>query len=225
MEELTKTLSGAYDPLTGPEASAYRTSAEANRKDAIAQTRRGAAMRREFSSTGAVREEGRVNTATANALNTTLAGLYSKDRQNRIGASSNALNLGKFESEEDLRKAQNLQSLGGLARSNEISNIQNIYNEFIRQRNEQGTAQTQALGASNQGNPIYGQTSYDKPTAFGQVAKIVGPALLGLATGGIGGLAGLGAGAGAGIGGLGAMFSNAKNTNLMNMFNAPGGKI
>ena len=206
-----KTLSGAYDPLSGPEYKDTRTEMQRNQDRAIDVARRGQGIRRSFNSTGALRQEGDIVTDTTNRINSVLATLAGTERQNKLNTAADALSLGQYETQEPLQKAQAAQQYGGLERIINAGNLEAMYNEWTRQETAKEQALSASLAASNAGQPIYGQTSVQQPGIFQQLLGAAVPALA------------YGAGAGMLSNGASGLFSNyfakPSTTGIPNLYN------
>lgn len=187
---ILSTARGDFDPITSPSFKAFRAEADRTKKRAIDDARRGAAIRKDFRSTGSQRVEGDILTDIANRTNTVLADLFNAERDRQISAAGKSLEIGEFELGEPLRKSKASQELGALSRINRIANLEREYQAFLNQRSEQLAALSAAGTASNQGQPQLGVDSVREPTVLGSLLKPLASGV-GFALGG-------GAGAGAG---------------------------
>ena len=178
--EITDTLSGdKYDPATGQYYKATRAAMDLSTQQAIDAARRGQAARGAFRSSGGLREEGDILTQS-NILNQKLlAELAERERERRSTAGTQALQLAEFEQKEPLSKAQYAQQFGALQRENEIANLTREYNKWKSQREELMSAFVSAGQASNQGQPVYGKTSYETTERTG-AGKLLDVAATGL---------------------------------------------
>ncbi|MFH2013696.1 MAG: hypothetical protein ABIJ17_01875 [Patescibacteria group bacterium] len=206
-------LSGGFDPTTSPTYQAYRTETAREQQKAIDEARRGQAIRGAFRSSGGLRQEGDIITDITNRRNTLLAQLQEAERQRQTQAATTALGLGEYEFGLPATQAATAQQLGSLERLNQVANLEREYQKYLNQRQEQMTALGYAGQASNQGQPVYGTTSYSQPTLLGSLAgSFAGGLGMGLGSGSL-----LGGSSSSGGGGLNILNSGGLSSIMSGM--------
>jgi len=185
-EELTKTLTGGYEPATSDYYQAFRTNLlrELQKaKDRLAASTSGRDL---YYGGGRVQEERQLEeTALAN-LAQTMAGLSEAERSRRLTAVPLAQSILGFGETAPIARITAAEQLGALPRLIEQTGLSAEYEEWIRQLQDLGLPLETAIDLAKY-KPEYYTQAY-APSEFSQVASSLGPLL-----GGIGGIGGLGA--------------------------------
>jgi len=128
--EIQKTLSGDYDPSTSPYYQAVKAEASRNlgvQNKQIADNAAGGGM---YYSGARLKAQADASQKTTQALDTTLAGLAEKERQNRLAAVPLALQADQYGTNADAKKAQVLQVLGALPRELQQALLDATYQQW-----------------------------------------------------------------------------------------------
>jgi len=136
--EIKKTLTGGYNPATSDFYQATRQGAMREQESAIDALRRSQGYRGTFFQDTGVREEGKVREGTANYLQQLLGSMGEKERQNRLAAVPQAMNLEQYAQGAPLAKAAAGMSLGSLPRLIEQGDLEARYQDFLRKQTELG---------------------------------------------------------------------------------------
>ena len=185
--EIAKTLQSKYDPSESPYYQAMKAAAERNRTEALKMIDEDAGARgQRFSG---ARDELRKDAIVENANNMDrlLGEMTLQERQNRLAAVPQALQIASNQVGLPLTAAQGLQTTGEYDRNLEAARQQAIYNHWM-QANYNWPMNIGQLGVSMQGPPIYGMGGYtpSTPSPFSQMMGIASP-IIGGWLGGIGG--------------------------------------
>lgn len=130
-DEIKKTLSGDYDPSTSPYYQAVKAEAEKN----LTQTNKNIADQstggRRYFSGARLKAQADASRDVNMNLNTTLAGLSEKERQNRLSAVPVAAALDEQATNAAAKKAMNLQAIGALPRELQQALMDAAYQEWM----------------------------------------------------------------------------------------------
>lgn len=172
--ELKKTLEGGYNPFTSPEYKPFKEGAMFELEDTIDKLRRGQGYRGTFFQDSAVREEGRARQATQNYLQQILAGMSERERERKLGAVPQMMELEKYKGQVPLQKATAASSLGALPRLIEQADLETRYKDFLRKQGELAEVPKTLQGVY--GTPIsYGVKSYETASPFERIMGAVAP--------------------------------------------------
>lgn len=172
--EITKTLSGGYDPYTSPEYNAMKKGASLEMQDTLDAARRGQASRGTFFQSTGIQEENKIRNKTLNTLDQILAGMSERERERKLNAVPTAINLETYANNQPLQKAQAGMTLGSLPRLIEQADYEAKYQDFVRQQQE--LSAVPGVAAQNFGTGInYGVKSYETPSAFERIMGTVAP--------------------------------------------------
>jgi hypothetical protein len=172
--EIQKTLTDQYNPWTSPEYAAMKKGANLDLQDAISTARRGQGARGTYFQDTGVREENKLIGKTQNYLDQLLSSMSMQERQNKLNAVPQAMQLEQYAQGAPLAKASAGMTLGSLPRLIEQSDLESKYNDFLRKQ----TALSGAVGA-NQGvlstSMGYGAKSYETSSPFERIMGSVSP--------------------------------------------------
>ena len=135
-DELTKTFTGGYDPSTSPFYKATRDAAMIERQDALNKQNQGLGARGKYFSSEALNENQQLNTRTTNFLNQTLTAMAEKERQNRLNAVPQAINLDTAQTKAGIAPIAAATTFGAIPREVAQADLEKQYQEFVRQREE-----------------------------------------------------------------------------------------
>lgn len=166
-DEVSRTLTGGYDPATSDYYSATRREAELNRGDAINQTRRDLASRGKFFSSERMFNEGDINARTSSFLNKTLVDEAARERQRKIDILPQAREINNAIVNAPALKAQLGTQIGALPRLVQNLDMEKQYQDFLRVRQEKqlpvniaaGSVGPQSYGPG--GTSTYPNQNYD----------------------------------------------------------------
>lgn len=173
--EITKTLSGGYDPYTSPEYSAMKKGANLDLQEQIDAARRSQGARGSFFQSTGIQEENKLRQKTLNYLDQVLGNMSMQERQNKLNAVPTAINLESYANNQPLAKAQAASTLGSLPRLIEQADYEAKYQDFVRQQNE--LSAVPGVASQNFGTSInYGAKTVETPSAFERIMNTLAPA-------------------------------------------------
>lgn len=176
---LTKTINGSYDPNTNPQYQAYAAGANRTNDLAVKNANADFGSRGNFFSTAAVNKIGDINAQTAIGLNQTSADLMNQERTRQAGAIAPATSLAQYISGIPLQKAAAGLQYGALPQQLDQQNLEDQYQDFIRQQGQVQTALGGGVSNTNvtQGYPLptlQQNTGAQTGQMFGQIAGLIG---------------------------------------------------
>jgi len=157
--EVKKTLTGGYDPTTSPYYQAMKAESAKNLGDTLEGISSDAAGGGRYWTGARLGEQGEARTTAGNALNTILGQLSESERNRMMTASQQAQSLGTEQTEQPLKVATALQSLGSLDRNLAQAQNEATYNEWLRQQNYPLQTASLAQGLATY-SPTMQQTGY-----------------------------------------------------------------
>lgn len=139
---LNDTLQGKFaDPATSPYIKAMQKVFQNNLNDQITQERGARGARGSYFTSAAVDSENKLRGRSLDNLNSIIGQFIQNERGNMLNATDKATELDKFKNLTlPLAKVSASQSYGGLTRLIEQSNLESQYQDYLRQRKEQGSA-------------------------------------------------------------------------------------
>lgn len=156
-DELTKTLSGDYDPVSGQYYQAYRNAVMNELQESKDRLASRTSASDQFFGGGRIETEGELEEDAMGSLAQELGRLFEAERTNRLGAASTAAGLAMASQESDLQRIEAGQTLGALPRQLEQAEYDAEYQEWLRSLND--------LGISL--DTYVGMTTYQPPMAVG----------------------------------------------------------
>jgi hypothetical protein len=159
-----------------------------NTKDAIDASRRAAGSRGGYFSSGAMKDEANITERSLNNLNAIVGQFVQGERNNMLNAATTAQNMDQYGNlTAPLAQVQASQTLGGLSRTLEQSDLERKYQEFLRQRDEMAMP-VSAAGSLYGTNTNYGLKSFTGPSTeqnstMGNILGIIGKLNLGSLSG------------------------------------------
>jgi len=168
-EELKKTLTEQYDPTTSGYYQAVKAESARNLAQSHQQISDQAAGGGRYWSGARLAEQGDASTDSAIAMNKLLYGMQEDERGRRLQAAPLAAQIGQYEEQRPLNKAQALQQFGGLERTLDQARNEAIYNEWLRATQEY-PLQIAQLGAGMQKEPYYAAKQAD-PSTWQKILK------------------------------------------------------
>jgi len=163
-EEISKTLSGGYDPTTSPYYQAVKAEAARNLGDVQEDISSRAAGGGRYWSGARLGEQQEASTDVALGLNRLLGELSETERERKFRAAPLAGEFAKYEEEFPLRQAGALQTFGSLPRLIQQARDEAVYREWLRATQEYPLNVGQ-LAAGVQQEPYYAQVGY-QPSRF-----------------------------------------------------------
>lgn len=163
-DEIAKFLnSTAYDP-NDPNGlySNYKKTSEMNAKDSLAKLKQNLSFNKNLAGSDTVNQFGDFEHRNVQDLNNALAAFQDQYIQRRLGAIPLALQAGQAEEGINQGRISAAYQYGGLERSLQNLLADKQYQEFIRQRGEQGM-QLQALQSVAGSNTNWGVPSVSMP--------------------------------------------------------------
>ena len=210
--EISKTLTGQYDPSSSPYYQAMKAASARNLEETQKNIGSAAAGGGRYWGGARLGAQGEAATERNLGMDALLGQLASQERQNRLNILPQAMQLGQYMEQDPLRKATAMQSLGALPRNIAQAANDAAYQQWMQEQYEY-PMQIGQLAAGVQKEPTYLQ-SPGSPSPFSQIAPLLGTVALGAMTGGLG----LGAGA-AGAGGSTALSSLGPYGSMMTSMN------
>lgn len=136
-DEISKTLTGGYDPYTSPFYKSLRTGAMQEQQDAQNTLNAQLGSRNKFFSSEALKENRELGTRTTNFLDQILGTLSQQERQNRLDVIPQALAVDKAVTQAPIAKIAAGTTFGALPRQLEQADLEREYQAFLNQRGEQ----------------------------------------------------------------------------------------
>jgi len=134
--EITKTLTGDYDPSTSQFYKATRDAAMTERQDALNTQNQGLGARNKYFSSEALNEGQQLNTRTTNFLQQTLGAMSEKERMNRLNAVPMAQSLDKARTAAQIAPIAAATTFGAIPRELEQKDYERQYQAWLNQRTE-----------------------------------------------------------------------------------------
>ncbi len=176
-QEVSKTLTGGYDPTTSLYYKAMRDAAAYNLKDTLGNIADISAGGNRYWSGARARLQQRAITESENNLNRILGNLALQERQNRLAELPYAMQMGRIEEMLPIQRAQYLLDVGDLQRQLEAQRLDDIYRRWLFQNLQWPQTWTQLGLGMIQGEPISIQNIVHRgsPSLFSRIASpIVG---------------------------------------------------
>jgi hypothetical protein len=168
-EELRKTMANEYDPTTSPYYQVVKAESAHNLGLAQQQIADQAAGGGRYWSGARLKEQGNASNEAALAMNKLIYGMAENERGNRLQAVPLAAQIGQYEEQQPLAKAQALQSLGSLNRAIQQARDEAIYNEWLRSTQEY-PLQIASMGSGLSREPYYSVNTNQKPNIWSTLA-------------------------------------------------------
>lgn len=179
-KQVLDTLGGEFDPLKSEKFRALRELAEQQRQEGFEAINRQTAGRNNFFSSERIREIGDVAQNTTNALNFALAELASDERDRQIEVLNDALAIDADFTKAPLKKVAAALSFGALPRALNQAELEAVYQDFLRIREEKSLPATLAAGGTSNQRLL---TVANQPTQGGSAfLDFLGPILQSSAT-------------------------------------------
>ncbi len=134
--EIKKTMTGGYDPTSSPYYQAVKAEASRNLNLAQQDIASNAAGAGRYWSGARLKEQGGASNDAAIAMNKLLYGMQETERNKISSMVPIAAQLGQYQEQQPLQKAQALQSLGSLNRVLQQARDEAVYNEWLRATQE-----------------------------------------------------------------------------------------
>jgi hypothetical protein len=175
LDELRKTLSGDYDPLTGAQYQGYRDASQMEEESAANKVAGRASATGTYGFSGALTGEGMVRRGFTADRQNYLGGLKNQERNRQLSAAGMLPETSDYASAEPLRKTAAASTYGALPR--EIEQNENLakYNQIMQAIMFPYTTQANIAQVLATLQPI-GSTSYKEPSDFdktGSIAEII----------------------------------------------------
>lgn len=180
-DQITKTMSGEYDPTTSGYYQAVKAESARNLAEAQKSIADNAAGGGRYWGGARLKEQGNAANDAAIAMNKELYGMQETERERMLNAVPMAMQLGQNQENAALNKTGALQTYGGIERNIGDANKQAVYNEWVAS-NRDYPLQVAQTAAGVQQAPTYAQNQY-QASPFERFA-------MPLATAAIGGWAG-----------------------------------
>jgi len=178
-KEISKTLSGDYDPTTSPYYQAVKAESANLLREHQSNIADISASKGRYHTGARVAEQSRAGTEITQALTTLLGSLAEKERERKLAAATTAQNMGIYEEQTPLRKTVALQEFGGLERIIEQARNEAMYREWLRV-NQDYPLNIGQLAAGVQQAPLYAEKGYD-PSGFAKMLGTFGKSFAGKA--------------------------------------------
>ncbi len=162
-DEIMKTLGGTYkDVGESPWIKALTQLSGRNLETAISESRRGAGARGSFFSTGAMSDEEKLREGSTMNLDEIIGRFIESERGRQFQAVPRALQLEEYgKATAPLKQIGASQVYGGLERTIDMANYENLYQDYLRQRKEMVLPLQTAQGLAG-GTPFI--SKYTEPT-------------------------------------------------------------
>lgn len=153
--QISDTLAGKYaDPNQSPYIQAMTKIAQNQLNDQITQERGQRGARGTYYTTAGVNAEDLLRGRTLDNLQGVIGNFAQNERQNQLGAASTAQQLDQYKNMTvPLQKIAAGQTYGSLTRTIQQANLESQYQDYLRQRTEQGnnvnTATSLAINQPN----------------------------------------------------------------------------
>lgn len=146
-DEILKTLQGeAYDPGSGPYYKAYRNQIMRELEEAKDRLAARASAGDKFFGGGRIATEGEMEESALGQLAVTLGGMAERERERRLGAVPQALELTRYEEAAPVARMATAFQFGQLPRLIEQAEMDAEYQEWIRALSDLGIALDTATG-------------------------------------------------------------------------------
>ena len=163
-DEIKKTLSGDYDPSTSPYYQAVKAEAEKNLVQTNKDIADASSGGRRYFSGARLKAQADASRDVNLGLNTTLASLAEKERQNRLSVVPVAADIDKQATDAEAKKALNLQSIGALPRELQQALMDAAYQEWLAANYDYPLNIAQISSGLAAREPIFMQGGYTTPT-------------------------------------------------------------
>lgn len=135
-QELQNTLQGNYDPNTSQYYQGVRQQADINLQDTLNKYAQNQFLKGNLRSTASDTGQARILAENTANLNQILGNLALQERQNRLGAVNQALNMGQYQSGEALNSLNALQSVSDYLTQQQQKEKDFAYQEWLRQQQQ-----------------------------------------------------------------------------------------
>lgn len=227
--ELSKTVTGGYNPETSPAYQGYRTTSQLEENEAVNALRRRLQLGGLPASTPALGQEGKVRQGYSGMRLEKLGDLITQERNRQMAATTPLASLSTQVSEQPLKQAGAAEAFGAIPREIETQQEQAIWDALVATLTAPYTYQAPVAGTIlNEPRYTYINPQQSSSGAGGGIGSLLGqilPSILGggSSAGAGAGLAALGAGAGAA--GAGALSEEGIQLALMSLMMACDEKI
>ncbi len=169
--EISKTLTGQYDPSSSPYYQAMKAASARNLEETQRNIGSAAAGGGRYWGGARLGAQGEAATERNLGMDALLGQLAETERQRRIDILPQAMQMGQYMQEDPLRKATNMQALGALPRN--ISQAANdaAYQQWMQEQ-YQYPMDIGQLAAGIQQPPLYAQESKQPGTGWGMLGEI-----------------------------------------------------
>lgn len=162
--QLQSTLNDNYDPYNSQYYKAYRDQSMANLEEAQNLARQSANVGGMLRSSGRLNTENKLIGSTTRDLNSILAGMYEKERMNKLAAVDPAFQMSQYEEGAPLRTAEAVMGVGGYQTQQKQAGLDRLYQDYL---NSIGMEQNAAQTLANPGTYNYYQPTYStQPSIF-----------------------------------------------------------
>lgn len=178
-QQLMDTLGGKYlDPNTNPLIQSLTKLSGQNLSDSITQARGQAGARGNYFSTSAMNQESQLRERSQNYLDTVIGGLLNTERGRQFSAIPYAQSYDQYANQTaPLAQVGASQTFGSLERTLEQSNLDKMYQDYVRQRGEQ--SQVPGIATSlYRSDPQMTQSS-GEPSSMNNILKMISQLNLG----------------------------------------------
>ena len=148
--EISKTLTGGYDPYTSDFYKSARSAAMLEQGDAQKSLDAQVGARGKYFSSEALNENQQLQTRTTNYLQNILGNLSQNERQNRLAVIPQALATNQAITSAPAGKAATAETLGALPRQIDQNDLEAQYQAFLNQRSEMALPVGAASGFRSQ---------------------------------------------------------------------------
>ena len=157
-DQLTKTLTGGFDPRTSEYYQATRDELASNEENQIQALRRSQQLRGAFRGSNSIREEANARSGFQRATNSALGSLVESERNRAMQAVPYSLTFGQAQEQAPLSRLGAVSQYGGLPRNLDQNTLNMQYQDFNRQLGGEDKLLQMMLGIS--GEPTYYQKQY-----------------------------------------------------------------
>lgn len=186
--EISKTLSGDYNPATSPYYQAVKAQASFNLADTQKQISNQAAGGGRYWAGARLKSQQEAASASDRGLNLVMGDLANKERDRMTSVIPQAFQYGQAEAQQPLQQAQAYQSLGALPRAVEQMLDTSNYQEWLRSQVDY-PMDILNLAYGTQQPPLYQQDAPEKPSLWSDflsgAGQGIGAGIGSVATGGL----------------------------------------
>jgi len=158
-EEILKTLQGEYDPVNSDYYKAYKNQIMREIQEAKDRLAARASAGDKFFGGGRISTEGEMEESALGQMAVTLGELQERERERRLGAVQQALQLTQYGEEAPVARITAAETLGALPRLIKQAEYDADYQEWMRALNDLGIALDTATGLATYQPNIIAETS------------------------------------------------------------------